>query len=78
MEQAIPLSLSPLNIIWGFQDDQNTVLNSIVLIGKAYINISEKLVLSSFILFYFLSENKWENLTIAKTWDTELWLFYDI
>lgn len=67
MEQAIPLSLSPLNIIWGFQDDQNTVLNSIVLISKVYINISEKLVLSSFILFYFLSENKWENLTITKT-----------
>ena len=50
-EQAILLPLSPLNIIWGYQDDKNMLLNIIVLLGKLYIFDSpKKLVLSSFIL----------------------------
>lgn len=88
-EQAILLSLSPLNIIWGYQDDKNMLLNIIVLLGKLYTFDSlKKLVLSSFILFlkhYYLQEkiiikdrarssdiNRWDTLTISKTWDTEL------
>ena len=51
-EQSILLTLSPLNIIWGYQDDKNMLLNIIVLLGKLYIFDSPiKLVLSSFILF---------------------------
>ncbi len=50
-----------LYIIWGFQNDQNRLLNTIVQLGKIYIYSSpKKLVLQNFTLVlkdYYVEEN---------------------
>lgn len=87
-EQGLSLLLSPFNVIWGFQEDKNRLLSTIVLLGKFFIFKKEENVnLESFIMFlkhlYLLSkiiaQNKgkphpdvWQELTIIKEWDEEL------
>ena len=72
-EQAILLTLPPLNIIWGYQDDKN--MSSFILHLKHYY-LQEKIIIKGRAKSSDI--NKWEILTISKTWDTELWLFYVI
>ncbi len=51
-EQGCMLPLSSINIMWGFQEEQSMLLNTIVLLGKAFIfNNQKHLILENFISF---------------------------
>lgn len=86
--QGLALPLSPHSVIWGFQEQKNMLLSTIVLLGNFFIFKKEKNVhLESFIMFLkhhylltkIMSKSKgqaqpdgWQDLIITKEWEKEL------